>query len=321
MGITFYSLAEQNRRKTFLLISVLTLLLCFLGFLVDAFYLDFPHHFPYPIFSLIAFLVALTQALIAYYQGDRIVLSSLRARPASREVLQERMLINVVEEMSIASGLPIPKVYIIDSEMPNACATGRTPSNASICVTSGLLDMMDREELQGVIGHEIAHIRNRDILVMTVTAVLLGTIVILADLVRRFPRADRENYGVGRGKGRGSPILLVFLIIFAILAPLIARLIFLAVSRSREYIADAHGAEFTRNPLGLAQALEKIERYQASRILKGVPSILANPALAHLFIADPLNRGINEREGFWATLWSTHPPILRRIQLLKEMAV
>lgn len=321
MGTTFYSLAEQNRRKTFLLVFALTLILCCLGFLVDAFYLHFPHRFPYPIFSLIALLVALTQSLIAYYQGDKIVIASLRARPASREVLQERMLLNVVEEMSIASGLPIPKVYIIDSEMPNACATGRIPSNASICVTSGLLEMMNREELQGVIGHEIAHIRNRDILVMTVTAVLLGTIVILTNLMRQFPRADTRDYEIDRRRGRGFPVLLIFLIIFAILAPIVARLLFLAVSRSREYIADAHSAEFTRNPLGLARALEKIERYQASRLLKGASPTLANPALAHLFIADPLNRRMNEREGFWANLWSTHPPILRRIQLLKEMAM
>lgn len=230
------------------------------------------------------------------------------------ESVKEHMLLNVVEEMAIAAGIPRPRVYVIDSDNPNACAVGRDPQHASICVTSALLDILNREELQGVIGHEMAHIRNRDILTMTITAALLGAIIILCEIgwrLQYYTRYDRDREeGLG---GRGGCIFFILYLLLLIIAPILAKLVFLAVSRSREYVADAHGAMFTRNPLALASALEKISKAPGGK--------LGSPATAHLFIADPLKRSIGDYEGFWADLWSTHPPIQKRIELLKQMAI
>jgi heat shock protein HtpX len=314
MGVTFYSIAEANSRKTFFLIFFFFILLGLIGFLVDYFYLRFPHKFSFPLFTSIAVFIATVQSLVSYYQGDKIILHSLGARPLNLESIKEKTLLNVVEEMSIAAGIPRPRVYIIDSDAPNACAVGRDPQHASICVTSSLLDLLNREELQGVIGHEIAHIRNRDILTMTITAALLGAIIILCEIGWRLQYVrgyeGEEEEGVGSRAGCLFFILFIFLLI---VAPIIAKLVFLAVSRSREYIADAHSAMLTRNPLGLASALEKIAKAPAGK--------LGSAATAHLFIADPLKRAIGESEGFWADLWSTHPPIQKRIELLKQMAI
>ncbi|MGC8842857.1 MAG: M48 family metallopeptidase [bacterium] len=313
MSITFYSLAEANRRKTFFLIFFFFVLLAIVGYLVDCFYLRFPRHFPFPLFTSIAVFIATIQSLVSYYQGDNIILRSLGARPLNLESIKETTLLNVVEEMSIAAGIPRPRVYIIDSDVPNACAVGRDPQHASICVTSSLLDLLNREELQGVIGHEVAHIRNRDILTMTITAALLGAIIILCEIGWRLQYVrgyEDEEEGVG---GRAGCLFFILFLVLLIVAPIIAKLVFLAVSRSREYIADAHGAMFTRNPLGLASALEKIAKAPGGK--------LGSAATAHLFIADPLKRAIGEYEGFWADLWSTHPPIQKRIELLKQMAI
>lgn len=315
MAVTFYSIAESNTRKTFLLIFFFFILLGVIGFLVDYFYLSFPRHFPFPLFTSIAVFIAFIQSLISYYQGDNLVLRSLGARPPNLENLKERMLLNVVEEMSIAGGIPHPRVYVIDSEAPNACAVGRDPHHASVCVTTSLLDILNREELQGVIAHEIAHIRNRDILTMTMTSALLGAIIIICEIGwrLRYLGSYVDSEEEERGVSQAGCLLFLFYIVLLIVAPIIARLVFLAVSRSREYVADAHGAMFTRNPLALASALEKIS--------KAPPVKLGSTATAHLFIADPLKRAIGEYEGFWADLWSTHPPIQKRIELLKQMAI
>jgi heat shock protein HtpX len=314
MGVTFYSLAEANRRKTFFLIFFFFILLGLIGCLVDYFYLHFPHKFSFPLFTSIAVFIATIQSLVSYYQGDNIILRSLGARPLNLQSVKETTLLNVVEEMSIAAGIPRPRVYIIDSDVPNACAVGRDPQHASVCVTSSLLDLLNREELQGVVGHEIAHIKNRDILTMTITAALLGAIIIICEIGWRLQYVGRyegeEEEGVG---GRTGCLFFLIFLLLLIVAPIIAKLVFLAVSRSREYIADAHSAMFTRNPLGLASALEKIAKAPAGK--------LGSSATAHLFIADPLRREIGESEGFWADLWSTHPPIQKRIELLKQMAV
>jgi len=314
MSITFYSIAESNRRKTILLIFIFFVLLAIIGFLVDYFYLNFPKGFPFPLFTSIAVFIAFVQSLVSYYQGDNLILRSLGARPPDLENIKEHMLLNVVEEMSIAAGIPRPRVYVIDSGAPNACAVGRDPEHASVCVTSSLLDILNREELQGVIAHEIAHIKNRDILTMTLTAALLGAIIIICEIgwhlryVGTYEGSDEE----GRVSKAGC-LFFVFYLILLIVAPIIAQLVFLAVSRSREYVADAHGAMFTRNPLALASALEKISKAPAVK--------LGSSATAHLFIADPLKRAIGEAEGFWADLGSTHPPIEKRIELLKQMAI
>lgn len=314
MAVTFYSIAESNTRKTFLLIFFFFILLAVVGFLVDYFYLHFPRRFTFPLFTSIAVFVALVQSLVSYYQGDNLILRSLGAHPPNLESAKEHMLLNIVEEVSIAAGIPCPRVYVIDSDAPNACAVGRDPQHASICVTSSLLDILNREELQGVVGHEIAHIRNRDILTMTITAALLGAIIIICEIGWRLQYLGgyRRNEEEGIG-GRAGCLLFLLYIVLLIVAPILARLVFLAVSRSREYTADAHSAMFTRNPLGLASALEKISK---------APTVkLGSSATAHLFIADPLKRTIGEYEGLWSDLWSTHPPIQKRIELLRQMAI
>jgi heat shock protein HtpX len=220
--------------------------------------------------------------------------------------------------MAIASGLPAPQAYVIPDPDPNAFATGKDPAHASIAVTEGLLDRLSRDELQGVVAHEMAHIRNLDIRLMTVVAALVGAILLLSDWAMRSMRFG----GMGRGRSRrdkdggGGALAIVLLVIWVlaiILAPLVGRLLALAVSREREYLADATGAELTRNPLGLARALEKIEGVHG-------PTSAIKRGTAHLCIADPLGLKIDNREGRWANLWATHPPMAKRIALLKQMA-
>jgi heat shock protein HtpX len=215
--------------------------------------------------------------------------------------------------MAIASGLPKPSVYIIPDEDPNAFATGKNPESGSIAVTKGLLNALSREELQGVIAHEMSHIKNYDIRLMTVVAALFGAILLLADWARR-----SMWYGGGSRRRRSSggglaPILLIVWIIGILLAPLVGQLMAMAVSRKREYLADASGAELTRNPLGLASALRKLEGASS-------PTASIKRGAAHLCIVDPLGRGINSKEGFAAELFGTHPPIEKRILALQAMA-
>ncbi|MDQ5871713.1 MAG: M48 family metallopeptidase [Acidobacteriota bacterium] len=226
------------------------------------------------------------------------------------------MLDNVVEEMAIAGGLPKPAVYLIPDPDPNAFATGRGPEKSSIAVTAGLLDALNREELQAVVAHEMAHVKNYDVRLMTVVAALVGSVLLISDWGRR-----GLQFGGGRrrssrdGGGGGGALLVAFLVLWIIslvLAPLIARLVAMAVSREREYLADASGSELTRNPLALASALEKIDAAKAP-----TPSI--KQGVAHLCIADPRGRAVNEREGRLATLFATHPPIAKRIALLQEL--
>jgi len=309
LTVNFYELQSRNRWRTFYLLLFFILILGLLGWAADR-YTEFGG-----VFTLIALLYAGIQSLVSYFWGDHMVLRSVSAVPARPDIPKERELLHVVEEMAIAAGLPMPKVYVIPDPSPNAFATGRDPEHASVAVTQGLLDLMNREELQGVIAHEISHIRHWDILVMTLAATLAGAIVILADLLRRWifhtpPRRSRSRRQGGDGGGEGVLILIALVIV--VLAPLIARLLALAVSRSREYLADAGAAELTRNPLGLARALEKIALSPPMRI--------STTSTAHLFIADPRRRGLSPYGSLWSNLWSTHPPIAERIALLKAMA-
>jgi len=223
-------------------------------------------------------------------------------------------LIDVVREMSIAAGLPMPKVYIIPDDMPNALATGPSPERASVAATRGLLKILNREELQGVMGHEMAHIRNLDILTMTVVSGLAAAIVIISGLARHslWWGAGRR-YRSRERRQQANGLLLLIIIAVAILGPIIAHILAMAVSRSREYLADATSAELTRNPGALASALKKIASYPKK-------STLATEGTAHLFISDPFKRGLANRENFLAELFSTHPPIHKRIALLEEMA-
>src|SRR5438445_1249745 len=222
--------------------------------------------------------------------------------------------------MAIAAGLPRPAVYMVADPDPNAFATGRGPGHASIAVTRGLLDVLDREELQGVVAHEMSHIRNLDVRVMTIVAALVGAVALLSDWARRGMwwggGSRRRGGGDDNDRGGGLTGLLFFILWLAaiVLAPLMAQLLAMMVSRGREYLADASGAELTRNPMGLARALEKIDAAVA-------PTQAVSHGSAHLCIADPLGRQVNLREdGFWTDLFASHPPMAARIAALKQMA-
>ncbi len=231
--------------------------------------------------------------------------------------LRLRQYQNVVEEMAIAAGLPLPAAYVVPDPDPNAFATGRDPRHASIAVTEGLLRMMNREQLQGVVAHEMAHIRNFDIRLMTIVAALVGTIALMSDFAMRSWRSDgRSSSRRSSGKKEGGALIVVLIVIWAIaivLAPLVARLLATMVSRRREYLADATGAELTRNPLALAEALERIE--SAAAATKSIKQ-----GSAHLCIADPLERKVTQKEGRLADFFATHPPMAKRIEALRAMA-
>lgn len=247
-------------------------------------------------------------ALVAIYGGAQTVLFAAGAREIqAAQTIEERVLVNVVEEMALASGLPMPRVFVIEDASPNAFAAGRTPKEAVVAVTRGLLNSLNREELQGVIAHEMGHVRNYDILYTVVVAVMVGLVVILSDFFMRSlwfgapRRSSNEHAGL-------QIIFLIVGIVLAIIAPLLAQLMFFAVSRQREYLADATAAELTRNPLGLAKALEKIA---------GSPHRLsnANRGTAHLYIINPLASYGRNRDAF-----ATHPPTQERIDRLRKMA-
>ena len=277
-----------------------------------------------PIGSIVSLGVGSVSAIASYFGGDRAVLLATSAQPLEEvtavasedEKLKLRQLDNIVDEMAIAAGLPKPRVYVVPDPDPNAFATGRGPEHASIAVTRGLLQTLDRDELQGVIAHELSHVRNYDIRVMTIVAALVGAVALLADWARRGMMwgggGRRRNGGRERG-GIGGLFFFVIWIIALILAPIVAQMLAMMVSRRREYLADASGAELTRNPLGLAHALEKIESaVEPTRAIK--------QGSAHLCIADPLGRRMNIKEGFWSDLFASHPPMAARIAALQEMA-
>lgn len=257
-----------------------------------------------PIILYGAFMFALLMNIGSYWFSDKIVLSMTHAHPITRAEYPD--LWNVVENLSVTAGLPMPKVYVVDDPSPNAFATGRNPEHAVVAATTGLLAILDRTELEGVMAHELSHIGNRDMLVMTVAVVLAGFIAMLADF---FMRAMLHGGGDDRVK---SPILLVFAIVGIILAPIAAQLIQLAVSRKREYLADASGALLTRYPEGLASALEKISGYAR-------PMQHANHATAHLFIADPFGGEAKSIGAKISGLFQTHPPAMDRIRVLRGM--
>jgi len=321
--MNLYDQQQSNRRKTWLVMLAFVAFFLFLGIGFDTFYIGAGRGV-LPIGSVIALGVGSVSAATSYFSGDRAVLLSTRAQPVEElaaganadDTLKLRQLENVVDEMSIASGLPRPKVYVVPDADPNAFATGRDPAHASLAVTRGLLDTLDREELQGVVAHEMSHIRNLDVRVMTIVAALAGAVALLADWARRGMmwgggrRRDRDDE---RGGGVAGIIFFAIWLIAVLLAPLLAQLLAMMVSRRREYLADASGAELTRNPLGLARALDKIES-------AATPTVTVNRGTAHLCIADPLGRPMNLREGAWANLFASHPPMASRIAALKEMA-
>jgi heat shock protein HtpX len=299
--------------------------LAFLGYGFDRFYLGGGEFF-LPFGTISALGVGSLSAASSYYSGDRAVLLSTGAMPVdqvlSRATTEEgalkvRQFDNVVEEMSIAAGLPKPKVFIVPDADPNAFATGRDPEHASIAVTQGLLEAVNREELQAVVAHELSHIRNLDIRLMTVIAAMVGAIALLADWTGRGLRsgAGRGTSGSGRDRNKGGAgaLFLIIWIIAMLLAPIVGQTLAMMVSRRREFLADASGAELTRNPLALASALEKIEQFPG-------PTVSVKMGTAHLCITDPLGRTMGFRQGWLPDLLASHPPMTSRIAALRQMA-
>ncbi len=276
-----------NALKTAALLAVLTVLIMLAG-----------EYFGGQNGMIIALVLAGVMNFVSYFYSDKIALMTYRAQPVTREELPR--VYDVVERITQRQGLPMPKIYVIPTDSPNAFATGRNPSHASIAVTRGILQLLDDEELQGVLAHELGHVRNRDILISSIAATLAGAITLLARmaywgaLFGGFGGRDREERG---GGGIGALLMLI-------LAPIAAMLIQLAISRSREYQADATGAHMTGNPYALARALAKLDAYS-----KRLP-MAASPSTAHLFIVQPL-LGVD-----FASLFSTHPPIPKRIERL-----
>ena len=264
---------------------------------------------------IIASAVWILLTLISFTSGDQILLASSKAKPVSHDVHPQ--LFNVVEEMSIAAGLPMPKVYIIIDPAPNAFATGRKPESASIAVTAGLLGRLNRDELQGVIAHEMSHILHRDILFVTLAGIMLGSIVLLSQIFLRgmfysSMSGSRRRYSSGKGGGGQMQLaMLVVAIAAAILAPIMAHFLYFAISRRREYLADAGAARLTRYPEGLASALEKISNDRSPRLGS------ANKVTAPMYIVNPLKKAKSVK---LSDLSSTHPPISERIKILRNMS-
>ncbi len=320
--MNLYEQQASNRRRTWFVMIAFVAFLFVLGLGFDEFYIGTAGGYV-PIGSVLSLGVGSVSALATYYGGDRAVLLATGARPiaeaeASAAVpdrFKLHQLDNIVDEMAIAAGLPRPPVYVVPDDDPNAFATGRGPDHASIAVTRGLVATLDREELQGVVAHEMSHIRNYDIRLMTVVAALVGAVALLADWARRGMWWGGGSRGRDRDRERGAWGLVFFVvwIVAIVLAPLVGQLLAMMVSRQREYLADASGAELTRNPAGLARALEKIDNAVA-------PTRSISQGTAHLCIADPLGRSVNEKEGSWADLFASHPPMALRIAALRQMA-
>ena len=328
--MNLYEQQAANRRKTWLIMSAFVVFLLLIGAGFDVFYIGEAGGFV-PVGSLLALSVGSVSSLVSYYAGDRAVLLATAAKPvdalaagaSADERLKLQQLTNVVDEMAIAAGIPAPRAYVVPDSDPNAFATGRGPGRSSIAVTQGLLDALDREELQGVIAHEMSHIRNLDVRLMTIVAALVGTAALLSEWARRGmlsggggSSSSGRRSSRDKDSGGGGAVMLVFFVIWAsaiLAAPFVVQALAMMVSRKREYLADASGAELTRNPLGLARALEKIESAVA-------PTQSINRGSAHLCITDPLGRQVNLKEGFWSDLFASHPPMPARIAALRDMA-
>lgn len=255
-------------------------------------------------YLLIALGIAGVQSFVAYRFSDRMALAASGARPATLE--ENRYLVNVCDAVAIGAGVPVPDAYVIDAELPNAFATGRDPKHSSIAVTSGMLELLDRQELEGVVAHEMAHIRNLDIRFASMLVATVGAVVLLRDLVLRSFRYGRRSPRRSSNKAGGQVVALVLLVVALVVAPILVTLLRLAVSRRREFLADATGAYITRNPEGLASALEKIRDYEG-------PPLEVSDGVQHLFFVNPKLR-LNA-----TGLLATHPPIDERISRLRRM--
>jgi heat shock protein HtpX len=314
-SLNIYEQQKKNRRATYLVLTIFILFFLFLGLGIDVFMIDLEAgDYFIPFGTIFSGMIGAFVAYIGYKDAPNAVISSTYARPVDIANFKEKQFDNIVEEMAIAAGITKPKAFIVEDEDPNAFAAGTSPVNSIIAVTSGLLNVLNREELQGVVGHEMSHIRNHDTRVMTLVAALVGAIALLSDWAGR---SMRYTFGKGlKGKSTrraGGSLFLILWIIGIILAPIIAQILAMMVSRKREYLADASSAELTRNPHALAEALKKIE-------FAVQPTRSISYGTAHLCIADPRGRQLNNREGFFADLFSTHPPMVKRISALHQMA-
>jgi heat shock protein HtpX len=316
----FWALERSNRRETVVLVATFIVLFTALGLGLDFVAGDVRaidgRFVGFPFLTLAALTIGTIQSFASYYGGAALVLASAHARGLTADTPKHQMVLDVVREMALAARMPVPKAYIIDDPAPNAFAAGRDPSHSVIFVTQGLVDEMDREELQGVLGHEMAHVRDYDIRTMTMIAVLVGGIAMLADFFYRwswYGGLGGRSRGRDRDSGEAGAIIAILVFILAALAPIFAQLLAMAVSRQREYLADAASVEFTRNPRALLRGLEHIARVES-------PLAHASRGIAHLFIVNPLQRAREDDEGFWANLLSTHPPLSRRIARLRALA-
>jgi len=306
MAETFYGQIAENRRNSTLLALVVIALFGVLGFAIGYAITGYASG-ALGVVGLAVLLGSLAAAG-SYFGGDSLVLSVSGAKEVDEAAAPQ--LLNVVREMSIAANVPMPKVYVIDDTAPNAFATGRDPKHASVAITTGLLEKLDREELQGVIGHEMSHVRNFDIRFALLVGVLVGSIALLADFFLRFTfwgggRRSRDDRG---GSGGLQAIFFVLAIVLSILAPIAARLVQLAVNRQREYLADASSVQLTRNPYGIERALAKISEDQ--EVLE-----VANRATQHMYFTNPIKKFEQRASG----LFSTHPPTIERINRLRQL--
>lgn len=322
----FVAQQEQNRRRSQWLVAGFILFFAWVGFggdlalgLLTADGPPTAYHHVIPIIGIVASLLAIGVCWHAQHKGAERVLWSAGAweiiEPATPE---QRQYVNVVEEMAIAAGIPRPRIWIVPDQDPNAFATGTDPEHANIAVTDGLLQVLTRDELQGVVAHEMAHIQNEDTRLMTLLAGMIGAILLLSDGTGRMLRGGGRLGGGGRRSGGGGKagalgmIVLVIWLLTLVIAPLISRILAMAVSRKREYLADATGVQFTRNPMALASALEKLETATA-------PTRSIGRGAAHLCIVDPAERSISDVEGLVGDVFSSHPPLKQRIIRLKGM--
>ena len=296
--MSVYSQISHNRWKTYLIMAIFVFLFSGFFYLIGI-YLESPNAYLF-----LGLVISLLSSLGSYFYSDKIVLWTAGAVPASKKKYFD--FYTAVENLSIATGLPMPRLFVIEDPAPNAFATGRDPKHAVVCATTGLLERLDRSDIEGVIAHELSHVKNYDILVMSIVAVLVGALALVSDWIMR------SFWWGGRGRDRENrnPIFFVLFLVVLIITPIVATLIQLTVSRRREFLADASSVLITRNPYGLADALEKISSYQ-------YPMKNTSPSIAHLFINSPLKK--KNISSTFANLFSTHPPIEERIKILRSM--
>jgi len=301
--MTVYSSIAGNKTRTFLIFLLFTVVVTGFFYMIGLYARSGNEYL------IMGLVFSLFSTVGSYFYSDKLVLMTVGATPADKKTFFN--FYTVAENLSIAAGLPIPKLYVIQDDAPNAFATGRDPKHAVVCATTGLLARLDRAELEGVIAHELSHVKNYDILLASVVSVLVGTIALVSEWMMRgmwwgAGTRQRDN----NDRDGGNPLTLVLLILVLVVTPITATLIQLAISRRREFLADASGALLTRYPEGLARALEKIALYPA-------PLRSATTSTAHLFISNPLRKG---KGGSWlAGLFSTHPPTEERIRILRDM--